>query len=195
MTLNGKWTLNRLIGQGGMASVYLATHRNGKNVAIKILHMAYSFDAGIRERFVREGYAANQVNHPGVVTVDDDDVTPEGAAFLVMELLDGCALDEYVERRGGTVPASEVVRISRAVLDVMVAAHEKGIVHRDLKPENVFLTADGGVKILDFGIARVRERTNESSATKTGSLLGTPSFMPPEQARGEWAEVDARADV
>ena len=193
--LMGKWTLDRLIGTGGMACVYAATHRNGSEVAIKILHPECSFNQGLRERFLREGYAANNVKHPGAVHVFDDDVTEDGAAFLVMELLDGETLDGAWEANGRKLPAQQVLPVIDQILDIMGCAHERGIFHRDLKPENIFLTRDGGVKVLDFGIARLQEQTSSSTATKTGSLMGTPSFMPPEQARGRWDEVDGQTDV
>jgi serine/threonine-protein kinase len=192
--LKGKWRLDRLIGVGGMAAVYAATHRNGKRVAVKVLHPEHAADAARRSRFLREGYVANHVDHEGAVSVLDDDVADDGTAFLVMELLDGESLDARAIRAGGRMPIDEVLAIAERVLDVLAAAHDKGIVHRDVKPENVFLTRAGDVKVLDFGIARVRELPARSGATH-GSSLGTPSFMPPEQARGRWDEVDARSDV
>ncbi|HVU02291.1 MAG TPA: protein kinase [Polyangiaceae bacterium] len=193
--LNGKWRLDELLGVGGMAAVYLATHRNGKEVAIKVLHPEASQSAEVRERFLREGYAANRVKHEGAVSVFDDDVAEDGSAFLVMELLDGETLEARRERKGGRLPAEEVLSVMDRVLDTLAAAHEQGIVHRDLKPENLFLTANGSVKILDFGIARLREVSGQKSSTQTGSTMGTPAFMAPEQARGRWNEVDARTDL
>lgn len=190
-----KWTLDALIGVGGMAAVYAATHRNSKRAAIKILHRELSIHDEIRERFLREGYAANQVNHSGVVTVHDDVVTDDGSAFLVMDLLDGETLDARLERKG-RLEVDEVLDLSDRVLDVIQAAHEKGIIHRDLKPENVILTRDGAVKVLDFGIARVHKEARRGwSTTADGVVLGTPAFMAPEQARGTWEDVDGRTDV
>ena len=194
-SLKGKWVLNRLIGEGGMACVYSATHRNGKEVAIKILHAALSYDQAMRERFLREGYAANRVKHPGAVSVDDDDVTDDGAAFLVMELLQGETLDARWEREDCRLPLRDVLLAMDQLLDIIAAAHDNGIVHRDLKPENIFVTHEGVVKVLDFGIARLRESVGATSATKTGMIMGTPSFMAPEQARGRWDEVDGQTDV
>lgn len=193
--LKEKWRIDKLLGVGGMAVVYAATHRNGKRVAVKMLHPEISLDANIRQRFLREGYVANKVGHRGAVTVDDDDTTEDGAAFLVMELLEGETLDARMRRKGGQLPEAEVLSLTDQVLDTLAAAHEQGIVHRDLKPENIFLTKDGVVKILDFGIARIRELSGKSSATQTGSLMGTPAFMAPEQARGRWDDVDARTDL
>ena len=193
--LKGKWTLDQLLGVGGMAAVYAATHRNGKRVAIKMLHAELSSNPAVRQRFLREGYVANSVDHPGVVTVDDDDVADDGCAFLVMELLEGETFEARWQRKGQRLDALEVLSLMDQVLDALAAAHGRGIIHRDLKPENLFLTMAGTVKILDFGIARVRELGLQGSPTRTGSLLGTPSFMPPEQARGSWADVDQRTDL
>ena len=194
-TLKGKWRLDLLLGVGGMAAVYGATHRNGSRVAIKLLHQDLSINAHVRTRFLREGYIANQVEHAGAVRVSDDDVAEDGAAFLVMELLDGETLEDRRVRSGGQLSEDEVLSATDQLLDVLAAAQAKGIVHRDLKPENVFLTRLGVVKVLDFGIARLREVSTASTATRSGSSMGTPSYMPPEQARGRWDEVDARSDL
>jgi serine/threonine-protein kinase len=193
--LKEKWRLDVLLGIGGMAAVYAATHRNGSRVAIKILHAELSVSADVRARFLREGYAANSVGHEGVVRVSDDDVAEDGSAFLVMELLDGETLEDRRKRFGGCLSEDEVLSAADQLLDVLVAAHAKGIVHRDLKPENVFVTRDGRVKVLDFGIARLREMSAASHATRTGHTMGTPAFMAPEQARGLWDQVDGRSDL
>ncbi len=194
--LKGKWRLDAQLGAGGMATVYAATHRNGKRVAVKVLHPELSRDQVIRERFVREGYLANKVGR-GAVSVDDDDVTEDGAVFLVMELLEGETLEARRERSpGGRLPVADVVGAMDQVLAALAVAHAEGIVHRDLKPENMFLTREGAVKVLDFGIARLRERNGtEKGATTTGTMMGTPAYMPPEQARGRWREVDTRSDL
>ncbi|HEY2365894.1 MAG TPA: serine/threonine-protein kinase, partial [Polyangiaceae bacterium] len=140
----------------------------------------------------REGYVANTVDHPGAVAVLDDDTTDDGAAFLVMELLAG----KTVEALGNVLHARVVLAVAHQVADVLQAAHDKGIVHRDIKPANLFALADGTVKVLDFGIARVREATlGGASATSTGMMMGTPAFMPPEQAMAKQSEIDARTDV
>jgi eukaryotic-like serine/threonine-protein kinase len=193
--LRGKLRLDALLGVGGMAAVYAATHRNGSRVAVKILHPELGGQPHLRSRFLKEGYAANRVDHGGVVRVIDDDEAEDGSLFLVMELLDGESLDARAARGGGALPADEVLAIADQVLDVLDAAQEKGIVHRDLKPENVFLTRDGTVKVLDFGIARLRELSSGSGATQVGTIMGTPTYMPPEQARGLWKDVDARSDI
>ncbi len=194
--VKGKWTLERVIGVGGMATVYSATHRNQSRVAIKVLHPEVALDSEITARFLREGYVANVIDHTGTVKVLDDDVTDDGAPFLVMELLEGETVDARWERKLQRLPISEVLAIGDQILDVLTAAHAKGVVHRDLKPENLFLTRMGELKILDFGIARLREVSAETTTqTRAGSLLGTPAFMAPEQARGRWEEVDARTDI
>jgi eukaryotic-like serine/threonine-protein kinase len=195
-TLKGKWTLDHLLGVGGMAAVYAATHRNGNRVAIKMLHAALGGHGVLRERFLREGYAANRVEHPGVARVLDDDVAEDGTPFLTMELLSGETLEARWRRHSRLLPLAEVLAIADELLAVLASAHARGIHHRDIKPENVFLTRAGRVKILDFGIARVREGLPGGiTATRTGALLGTPAFMPPEQARGRGHEVDGRSDI
>jgi len=192
--LSGRWHLDALVGVGGMAAVYAATHRNGKRVAIKILHPEFSVDDGARQRFLLEGYAANRVGHSGAVAADDDGTTEDGTSFLVMELLEGETLDQRSVRMGGRLPMSEVLALMDQVLATLTAAHEKSIVHRDLKPENLFLKSNGLLKVLDFGIARVQDSSGRS-ASQTQGIMGTPSFMAPEQARGRWEDVDARTDL
>jgi eukaryotic-like serine/threonine-protein kinase len=194
--LKGKWRLDAVIGIGGMASVYAATHRNQARVAIKLLHAEVALDAEVTARFLREGYVANAVGHPGTVTVLDDDVSEDKAPFLVMELLIGQTLDTMLAMEPDGLSAREVLPLLDQLLEVLTAAHEKGIVHRDLKPENLFLTSEGRLKVLDFGIARLRELSVQSAtATQAGSVLGTPAFMAPEQALGRWNEVDGRTDI
>lgn len=202
--LKQKWRLDKLIGVGGMAAVYAATHRNKKRAAIKMLHPELSIDAAIRERFLREGYVANSVGQKGAVAVDDDDVSEDGLAFLVMELLDGETIEQRWERKGRLLSPHEALSVADQLLDTLAAAHARGIVHRDLKPENMFLTRDGAVKVLDFGIARVRELARSENppgagspltTTQAGSTMGTPAFMAPEQARGKWDDVDGRSDL
>jgi eukaryotic-like serine/threonine-protein kinase len=192
---NGKWTIERLIGQGGMAMVYAARHRNKKRAAIKMLLPELSADPGIRERFLREGYVANTVDHVGAVRVDDDDITEDGAAYLVMELLEGETVQGRLERSGHKLDIDVALAIADQLLAVLIAAHAVGIVHRDLKPDNLYLTRDGTLKVLDFGIARLRDAGQSSRATRTGSIMGTPMFMAPEQARGRWELVDPRTDL
>lgn len=192
--LKKKWHLDQLLGVGGMAAVYAATHRNKKRVAIKMLHAELSQDEAIRKRFLREGYIANSVAQRGAVAVDYDDVTEEGLAFLVMELLDGETIEHRWRRKDRSLSPREALSLVDQLLDTLTAAHAQGIIHRDLKPENMFLTRDGTVKVLDFGIARVRELSTPQT-TLAGSAIGTPAFMAPEQARGRWQDVDGRTDL
>jgi eukaryotic-like serine/threonine-protein kinase len=191
--VNGKWQIDARIGSGGMATVYAATHRNGHRAALKMLHTQLSRDDSTRARFLREGYVANAVGHPGVVHVEDDGVSEDGAAFLVLELLEGETLEARRTRLGGMLQLHDVLDVADSVLDVLRAAHEKGIVHRDVKPDNVFITWDNQVKLLDFGLARMKHAQVE--VTKTGVTIGTPEFMAPEQAQGKRDEVDALSDM
>jgi serine/threonine-protein kinase len=193
--LCGKWRVDRLVNIGGMAQVYAATHRNGRAVAIKVLRPELAVEPAFVQRFLREGYVANKVQHPGAVAILDDDMTPEGAPFLVMELLEGVTLAERL-RASGPVSPREAARMGLEILGVLAAAHERGIVHRDVKPDNLFETKDGAIKVLDFGIARLRERAlGGGSDTNTGMAMGTLGYMPPEHAKGVSAEIDARSDV
>jgi serine/threonine-protein kinase len=192
--VRGKWRIDALLGVGGMAAVYAATHRNGHRCAVKMLLPAFASNTEVVQRFLKEGYVANEVGHPGIVTVTDDDVTEDGAHFLVMELLTGESFDQFLRGHPSGLDPFEAIRVAQEVLDVLEAAHARGIVHRDVKPENVFLLRDGRVKLLDFGIARLRQGTT-TAGTQVGVVMGTPSFMPPEQARGRWDEVDAQSDV
>ena len=129
--LRGKWRLDRLLGIGGMASVYAGTHRNGKQGAVKVLHRELSVDADACGRFLREGYVANRVGHPGAVSVLDDDTAEDGSVFLVMELLEGQTLEARAAACKGSVLAPpEVVFIAQELLSVLAAAHHNGIVHR-----------------------------------------------------------------
>ena len=195
-TLKDKWRIDAVLGVGGMAAVYAATHRTGNRVAIKMLHPQLSLNESVRKRFAQEGYVANTVEHDGVARVLDDDVADDGAAFLVMELLEGETAAARADRLGGKLPVSEVAFLGQSVASVLAAAHAKGIIHRDIKPDNVFVTSAGRVVVLDFGIARIKDATGISASnTRTGTMMGTPAFMPPEQARGRANEMDATSDV
>jgi len=194
-TLNGKWSVDGLIAVGGMGAVYEATHRNGRKAAIKVLLPRFARDPEVRKRFMREGYVANKIAHPGAVAILDDDVAEDGAPYLVMERLEGESLSEWLARVGGTLSAGEVLAIAGQVLGVLGVAHENGIIHRDIKPGNVFVTRSGHAKVLDFGLARIRDGLISLTPTADGTILGTAGYMAPEQARGAMAAVDARSDL
>ena len=202
----GSYAILRKIGAGGMGDVYQAEDGNlGRHVAIKVLPRAFAEEAERLRRFQQEARAASALNHPNILTVHDLG-THEGAPFLVMELLEGGTLREKLGERG--LPAKTIMEIGLQVAHGLAAAHEKGIVHRDLKPENVFITRDGRVKILDFGLAKLRAAEAGASLdsempteavlpigmqTAAGALLGTVAYMSPEQAQGE--AVDGRSDL
>ncbi len=180
-TVQQKYRINQLLGIGGMAAVYAATHRNGHRVAIKFLLDHFRDEPELSQLFRREAYVANQVGHPGAVPVLDDDVDGDGCAFLVMPLLEGETLGtRWARAAGRQLPVAEVCVLMLDALDILTAAHAKGIVHRDIKQDNLFVTFDGMVRILDFGIAWHRDH-----AALPERVLGTPVFMPPEQARGD----------
>jgi serine/threonine protein kinase len=194
--LRDKWRLDALLGVGGMAAVYSATHRNGNRAAVKVLHPSMSRNPFVRPRFRWEGYLANTVGHAGAVKVIDDDEAEDGSLFLVTELLDGETLEERRVRFGGRLPWREVLLATDQVLSVLTAAHAKGVIHRDLKPENLFLTREGEIKVLDFGIARLRELSPSNAPAEASEMVGgTPAHMAPEQARGLSDAVDERSDL
>lgn len=193
--VGGKWRIVRRIGEGGSATIYEAVHRNQLRGALKVLRSELRDDPESRERFLFEGRIANQVHHPGIIAVLDDDVLPDGRPFLVMELLEGEPLDRRLERATDKrLPAAEACGLAIELCDLLVAVHEAGIVHRDLKPENLFLTNDGRLKLLDFGIART-ERIARVYKTWGGIAMGTCGYMPREQAAGDWKKVDVRSDI
>ena len=192
--LANRWTIVKSLGTGGTATVYEAVHRNGRRVAVKVLHPELAHHPAVRERFQCEGYAANRVRHPDAVAVLDDGEEPDGTAFLVMELLEGESLAKRLADRG-PLSAVEVAATAASVLDVLAAAHDNGVVHRDVKPANIFLTNDGRIKLLDFGVARVAELAGTNVITQTGSTVGTPAFMAPEQAAGHTHDIDALTDI
>jgi serine/threonine-protein kinase len=194
-TLNGKWRVDRLLDVGGMGSVYEGTHRNGRRAALKVLHTRFARDPEVRKRFLREGYVANKIGHPGAVAILDDDTAEDGSPYLVMELLEGESLAGWLQRVGGRLPVTEVLAVSGQVLEVLACAHPNGIVHRDIKPANVFVTTAGHAKLLDFGLARVRDGTLSLIPTAQGVVMGTAGYMAPEQARGHSDHIDARTDL
>jgi serine/threonine-protein kinase len=189
--LMGKWQIDELLGIGGCAAVYSATHRSGSRFAIKIAHADQLKSPQDLERFRREPYIANRIGHPAVVRVFDDGTTEEGLPFFVMELLEGEPVGASVQR-GEPRTFGEVVEIARTMLSVLEVAHPMGIVHRDLKPSNFFRCTSGELKLLDFGIAR---SVDLDELTQSGMMLGTPAFMAPEQALARRDLVGPQTDI
>ncbi len=193
----GNYQIVRLLGAGGMGQVYLAEHlRIKRQVAIKILLPELSANTDLVERFFNEARATSLVQHPAIVSVFDCDVF-EGRAFIVMEALKGEPLRNRLARAPMGEPEAVVRQIGRRIAEAMAVTHAHGIVHRDLKPDNVFLIeplgADPQIKILDFGIAKLSQHEG-STKTATGTLMGSPAYMSPEQCRGAGA-VDWRTDI
>jgi len=192
----GPYEVRELLGKGGMGEVYRARDRRlDRDVAIKVISDAIAQDSSARARFEREAKAIAALTHPNILSIFDFSKDHDHW-YAVTELLEGETLRERL-RRGTIVPA-EATQIAIAVTSGLSAAHERGIVHRDLKPENVFLTRDGAIKILDFGLAQVRKKPTtedqtEVLATKAGQVVGTVTCMSPEQIRGE--TVDAATDI
>jgi eukaryotic-like serine/threonine-protein kinase len=196
--VNGKYRLARLLGDGGMGSVFEAHHTAlGTRVAIKVLHPELARRTGLVERFLQEARVAAQIRSPHVVQVTDIDRTPEGQAYIVMELLEGEPLSSVLDRQH-KLPVTTACEYALQILAALEAAHALGVIHRDLKPENVFLTFAGGkpvLKLIDFGIAKARRSDpQQKNLTVAGAVMGTAEYMSPEQARSA-DKVDARADL
>ncbi|HJL18918.1 MAG TPA: protein kinase [Sandaracinaceae bacterium LLY-WYZ-13_1] len=192
--LGGRYRVVRRLGRGGMGAVYEAEHELiGRRVALKLLHAEMASRRDVLQRFRNEARAAGAIGHPGIVQALDVGRTEDGAPFLVLELLEGRDLEAELADRGA-LPVAEAVDLGVAVADAVSAAHALAIVHRDLKPANVFLGDDGAIKVLDFGISKVRGALQTSPDTASGAILGTPAYMAPEQLQ-DAAGADARSDV
>jgi len=190
--VDGRWRLDALVAVGGCSAIYAVSHAgNGHRAAMKIFDVELADNPTAIGHFLAEGRAANRIGHPGVVSIVDQGTTQDGAPYLLMPLLDGETAQQRVAR-AGALSSLDALHVVAEVLDVLVAAHARGIVHRDLKPDNVFLERGGGVRVLDFGIARVADNPD---ATAYGTVLGTPGYMAPEQACGRLDEVGPRSDV
>lgn len=192
----GRYEIRERIGQGAMAEVFRAFDPEiGRDLAVKVLKGEFRENAQYAARFLREAKAAGALSHPNIVTIYD--VGQDGGyPYIAMELLEGEPLDAVLERYG-RLPADDVLSIGLQLVDALSYAHGLGVVHRDIKPSNIVLAPDGrGVKILDFGIARVAEAhvdEAETLRTQAGQVLGTPRYMSPEQALGQ--EIDGRSDL
>jgi serine/threonine-protein kinase len=177
------------IGGGGMGVVYKARDlKLDRTVALKFLPPQLGADEKEKKRFIREAKTVSSLDHPNICTVHEIDETREGQMFLVMACYEGETLKEKIEH--GPIPVEEALELAQQTARGLAKAHNQGIVHRDLKPANIFITKDGVVKILDFGLAKLAGQTR---LTKTGSTMGTVAYMSPEQARGE--DVDQRTDI
>ncbi|HUT79321.1 MAG TPA: serine/threonine-protein kinase, partial [Polyangia bacterium] len=191
--LLGRYRIGQRIARGGMGSVFLAREiETGERFAVKALHPAIALEPRVRERFLNEARAARRISHPAVVRVIDVGEIPGGAAFLVMEFVDGTPLRRLLKR--GPVPEPRAVAIARSLAAGLDAAHRVGVIHRDLKPENVLIPRPGGAdvaaRLVDFGIARI---VDAPRLTTTRHVMGTPQYISPEQAMG--APIDGRADI
>jgi tRNA A-37 threonylcarbamoyl transferase component Bud32 len=197
----GNYEIIAKLGEGGMGTVYLARHTLlGREAAIKVLLPECSNNPEIVERFFNEARAATAIRHPGIVEVYDFGYHDGNQAFIVMEYLRGESLDARI-KRAGRLPEDQALAITRQIAGALAAAHSAGIIHRDLKPDNIFLVRDpevlGGerIRLLDFGIAKLTGSSQSSgSHTRTGALMGTPTYMSPEQCTGA-GNVDARTDL
>ena len=198
-TTVGSYQITSVLSAGGMGTVYGAKHNLiGRMAAVKILHPEYSTNREIVNRFFNEARATSSIAHPGIVEIFDFGYLEDGLAFLVMEFLDGEPLSYRIRR--GRMEEARLAFLLRSACGALAAAHAKGIVHRDLKPDNIYIVRDPDnpygerTKLLDFGIAKLTDVGMAGTATKTGAVMGTPTYMSPEQCRGT-GEVDARADI
>jgi serine/threonine-protein kinase len=217
-TLVGNYRLEKILGRGGMGTVYSGEHVYIKKpVAVKVLHPQFARYAEAVNRFLREARAASSINHPNIVDVTDFGLLGNGLVYFVMEYLDGKSLEDVIEREGA-VELHRALNIANQMALALEAAHEQGVIHRDLKPDNVILLPRPGrrdlvrlatsgvevpnpereltwdyVKLLDFGIAKVMTADELGAETVQGAVFGTPEYMSPEAARGE--DVDHRADI
>jgi serine/threonine protein kinase len=187
----GNYRLSKLIGSGGMSSVYEAEHEIlGNKVAIKILNSIFSLSEVVRERFKNEARIMASLNHPNIARIIDFDEQPQQLS-IIMELYEGEDLNSRIHR-SGPLSYSELRDVFGQVLSALQYAHDNGVIHRDIKPSNIYLLPNGQIKVLDFGIAKVYGQGHEM--TQTGQQIGTPVYMSPEQVRSE-KTIDHRTDI
>lgn len=194
-TLDGRYRVEAVLGEGGMGLVYKARHAVlNKPLAIKVLKPEVSRDVEVMDRFKQEAQSASAIGNHHIIDISDFGTLPDGSTYFVMEFLDGLSLTQAIEQFR-PMPADRVIRVAKQLCDGLGAAHERSIVHRDLKPDNIYLIKRGHdsdfVKVLDFGIAKVGG--SSSKLTKAGSVFGTPHYMSPEQCAG--SQVDQRTDI
>jgi eukaryotic-like serine/threonine-protein kinase len=188
-TIGGRYKVDSELGRGGMARVYHATDTLlGRAVAVKVLSAQYADDANFVTRFRREARAAARLNHPNLVQVYDTG-SDDGVHYIVMEYVEAKTLADYLSG-GGRIMPDRAIELTEAVSDALTVAHSQGVIHRDIKPANIMVTRDGQVKVTDFGIARV---TTNETVQQTAAVLGTASYLSPEQAQGE--PIDQRSDL
>ena len=186
--VDDRYRIVRGIGSGTMGAVYEVEHLGfGRRLAMKVLHSQANRVESLRRRFEREAYSAGRLDDPRIVEVTDVGELPDGRPYIIMGLVDGTSLAEEMNR--GPMPVERAVRIARGILEGLAHAHARGVIHRDLKPDNVMLVSgDPGVKLLDFGLARLVGPDSGAPLTHAGAVFGTPRYMAPEQAMGEAAE-------
>ena len=188
--LDDRYEILDVLGTGGMAVVYKAKcHRLNRMVAIKILKPELAQDEEIRNRFHDESQAVAKLNHPNIVNVFDVNQS-DGVEYIVMELIEGITLKQYMRKRGSSLNWREALHFMSQILQALRHAHSRGIIHRDIKPQNIMVLRDGSVKVADFGIARV---ASGGHSTLTQEALGSVHYISPEQARG--SHIDARSDL
>jgi serine/threonine protein kinase len=189
----------RVLGEGGMGTVYEAQHESiSRRVAIKVLKPEFAKDKDLLKRFFNEARAANEINHPGVIKIWDADTLEDGTAYLVMELLEGQTLAQYLAAHPGHLEMNVLLDLAEQLTQTMLAAHSRMIIHRDLKPDNIMLLSEPGngtklrLKILDFGIAKLTQALGGGNTH--AECMGTPTYCPPEQIQNA-GSVDEKADV
>ena len=188
--LDGRYSIESLVGVGGMANVYRGTDvKTGNQIAVKVLKDEFLDNEELVRRFKNESKAISILSHPNIVKVYDVSVTDK-LQYIVMEYVDGITLKEYLKQRGGALTWKETVHFATQVLSALQHAHSKGIIHRDVKPQNIMLLADGSIKMMDFGIARF---SRAQSQTVSDKAIGSVHYISPEQAKGE--RTDARTDI